>query len=407
MSPGRLHFCTIGIALTSKFAILDLVMQSPLHRLYRTKLVFASFVGVVVGYGLMAVGSRIDVSSGFGFLKAVDLHDIGIVLMTSSLIVVLFTYLANEDAEQDANERTRKALKAEAPAFVEGVVDAMADTPEHILSVTAPDVQDRVIKNVLAARLHDRELATDLYIDLYEQVVRTSERWRDVHVDVTLTPWERSGSGSTEPMFIATIKWEFRTKPSSPSMRLACVSSRDDYQSLGRDPTIAETWQFRPVGGFDAASPEAFDLLQVTVDGAVRPSRRSTRRGAQFFTAELGDVVGKDVAVSYTYRTLVRQNGHLLRIEPARPIKGFSVRLNYEGCGLEFVRTLDYIAGAREARVEELPPTDPAPYVQVSYDGWIFPKSAVAFVWGLDQRSSSTGAALRKAAAQQWRRARA
>jgi hypothetical protein len=359
-------------------------MQSPLHRLYKTKFVLASFIGIVAGYSLMIVGSQIDASSGFGFLKHVDLHDIGIVLMTSGLIVMPFTFLGNEDAKKDYRQENREALRAEAPAFVMSVIDAMAHTPEQILSVTSPEVLDQVIRNCLAARLHDRELATDLYNDLYEQVVHSEDRWRDVHVDITLAPWTHKLSAIDEPMFAATIKWEFRTKPSTRNLRLACVSSSDDYQSLSRDPAIAETWYLKPTSTLDGTSVEAFSLLQVTVDGVSRPCRRSTRCGAQFFTAELGDVVGQDVTISYTYRALVRQYGHLLRIEPARPTKGISVRFNYAGCGLRFVNTLDYIAGASAARIEELPPTDPVPSVQVSYDGWIFPKSAVAFVWALD-----------------------
>lgn len=303
--------------------------------------------------------------------------------MTSGLVVVLFTYLGNADAEHEAERRTREAVKAEAPAFVSGVVGAIAHTPEEILNITAPHVLDQVIKNSLTARLRDRELATDVYTDLYEQVVHSSDRWRDVHVDITLTPWTDEVSGNVEPMFVATIKWEYRTKPSSRNLLLACVSTAEDYQQLSRDPTVSETWSFRPIGALDAASAEAFDLLQVTVDGERRPSRRSVRHRAQFFTAELGDVVDHDVAISYTYRTLIRQHGHLLRIEPARPTKDISVRLNYAGCRLAFVNVLDYIAGASAARIDELPPSYPAPSVQVSYDGWIFPKSAVAFVWAL------------------------
>jgi hypothetical protein len=367
-------------------------MQSPLQRLYKTKFVLDSFIGVVAGYLLMTVGNHLDSLAGFGFLKAVDLHDIGIVLMTSGLVVVLFTYLGNEDAEHEAEARTRRAVREEAPAFVASVVDAIAHTPDEILGVTSPEVLDHVIENSLAARLQDRELATDAYTDLYEQVVRTDERWRDVHVDVTLTPWA-SASSTAAPMFVATVKWEFRTKLSSPYLRFACVSTLDDYRALSRDTTITETWDFKPIDGLDGASPEAFDLLQVMVDGAVRPTRRSTRRGAQFFTAELGDVVGDDVAISYTYRALVRQHGHLLRIEPSRPTKGFSVRLSYAGCGFKFVNVLDYIAGSRPARIEELPPSDPAPSVQVSYDAWIFPKSAVAFVWGLEREVQRTAKA--------------
>lgn len=355
--------------------------ESLLRRLYKTKFVLVSFVAAIAGAVLMLVAGWPSWQS----LAAL----IGGALFTVGVVLIGFQYIGNEDADQLADERTNKAVTAAAPAFVASVVNAMAHTPEEILGITAPEVLDHVIRNSLTARLHDRELATDVYTDLYEQVVRTDERWKDVHVDVTLTPWSAKQSRGEEPMFIATVKWEYRATPASRSLRMACVSSLEDYQSLSRDPDIAETWQFKPTRTLDGASVEAFDLLQVAVDGEVRPTRRSTRRGAQFYSAELGDVVGHDVAISYTYRTLVRQNGHLLRVEPARPTKGISIRLNYAGCGIKFVNVLDYIAGARAARVEDLPPSDPAPSVQVSYDGWIFPKSAVAFVWGLDREVGS------------------
>lgn len=372
-----------SIALTCKFAILNLVMQapdpqreSPLQRLYKTKFVLVSFIATVVGAALMVV-------AGWPNWQAIAAL-IGGALFTVGVVLVFFQYVGNEDADRLAAERTNKSVTAAAPAFVASVIHAMANTPDKILSVTAPEVLDNVIRNSLAARLQDRELAADVYADLYEQLVHTDQRWRDVHVDITLTPWRPGPPSDSEPMFVATVKWEFRTKPTSRQIRFACVSTSEDYQAFSRDPSITETWQFKPTGGLDGASADVFDVLQVTVDGAIRSTRRSTRRGAQFFAAELGDVEGREVAISYTYRALVRQNGHLLRIEPARPTKGISVRLNYAGCGLTFVNTLDYIAGARSARIEELPPTDPAPSVQVSYDGWVFPKSAVAFVWGLD-----------------------
>ena len=53
----------------------------------------------------MVVASQVDTSSGFGFLNDLDPHAIGIVLMASRLIVMLFTCLRHEDAEADAEER--------------------------------------------------------------------------------------------------------------------------------------------------------------------------------------------------------------------------------------------------------------------------------------------------------------
>jgi hypothetical protein len=365
-------------------------MQSPLHRLYKTKFVLASFVGVVVGYLLMAVGNHIDAAAGASLLKVVDLHDIGIVLMTSGLVVVLFTYLGNEEAEQDADARTSRAVNAAAPAFVASVIDAIAHTPEEILAVTAPEVLDHVIENSLAARFHDRELAADTYTDLYEQVVRTDERWHDVHVDVVLTPWEQGPASGEGSLFVATVTWEFRTTPANPIMRFACVSDLDEYRSLSRDPTATETWYFKPIGKLDGASPEVFDLLQFAVDGKTRRIRRTTRRGAQLFAVELGDAAQQEVSIAYTYRSLVQRNGHLLHVDPARLSKDFTVRFSYAGCGIRFVNVMDNITGPRYSRIAELPASDPTPSVEVSYDGWVFPKGGVAFIWVLDDEMTPT-----------------
>jgi len=370
----------VSIALNCGFVIIDHVMQSPLQRLYKTKFVLASLIATVVGAVLLVV-------AGWPSLPVVA-SLIGGALFTTGIIVVAFQYIGNEDAEQEAVQRTREAVKAEAPAFVAGVIDAMANTPERILNVTAPEVVDRVIENGMSVRLGDKGLAHDVYGDLYQQVVQTTERWHDAHVDVDLAPLEQLLAHGGEAMFVATIKWEYRRTAGTRFMRFASVSDLDEYRSLSRDPSTTETWYFKPTQGLDGASPEVFELLQFTVDGKPQPVHRTTRRGVQLFTADLGDRSEDGPVISYTYRTLVRRHGHLLRIEPARLTKGLTVRFSYAGCGMEFVNTLDYIAGAWQARVEELPPTDPAPSVQVSYDGWVFPRGGVVFVWGLSDELS-------------------
>lgn len=49
-----------------------------------------------------------------------------------------------------------------------------------------------------------------------------------------------------------------------------------------------------------------------------------------------------------------------------------------------YVNVLDYIAGARQPRIAQLPASDPTPSVEIGYDGWVFPKGGVAFVWMLE-----------------------
>jgi hypothetical protein len=190
-----------------------------------------------------------------------------------------------------------------------------------------------------------------------------------------------SGEGS---LFAATVTWEFRTTPANPIMRFACVSDMDEYRSLSRDPSATETWYFKPLGELDGASPKVFDLLQFAVDGNTRRIRRTTRRGAQLLAVELGDAVQHEASISYTYRTLVQRNGHLLHVDPARLSRDFTVRFSYAGCGIRLVNVLDSITGPRQPRITELPASDPTPSVEVSYDGWVFPKGGVAFIWVLD-----------------------
>lgn len=154
------------------------------------------------------------------------------------------------------------------------------------------------------------------------------------------------------------------------------------------DPTGAIVCHVRPVKDLDGASPEAFRLLQCSVNGEPLATRRTVRVKSQTFTARLGPEVvaaGRPITLAYTYRTLVRQNGHMLHLDISHPTKGLHVEFAYGDCGIRYVNVLDYIAGARQPQISELPPTDPRPAVEISYDGWVFPKGGVAFVWVLEK----------------------
>jgi hypothetical protein len=188
-------------------------------------------------------------------------------------------------------------------------------------------------------------------------------------------------------MFVTTVRWEYRVTLSSPVLRFACVSDQDEYRELTHDPTATAAWYFEPAHGLDGASPDAFELVQCTVDGKPYAARRTTKRGSQVYTVNLGPelvAAQQEVAVAYTYRTLVQQHGHLIHLDLVRPTKGFKATLSYGGCGIRYVNVLDYIAGAEQPRLARLEASDPTPSVEVVYDGWIFPKGGVGFVWVLE-----------------------
>ena len=103
----------------------------------------------------------------------------------------------------------------------------------------------------------------------------------------------------------------------------------------------------RPGSGLDAATPEAFELLRFAVNGEVKRIRRATRKGAQICTDSIGaDHVagGEAVTISYTYRTVTRQAGHLLFFDIEQPTRNLRVELDYTGCNFDSIAALDLIS---------------------------------------------------------------
>ncbi|MFC1438469.1 hypothetical protein ABUW04_09400 [Streptacidiphilus sp. N1-10] len=231
-------------------------MQSPLQRLYRTKLALLATVSTVAGIGLLVLAHWVSGHLYGSWVLNLPIGDVGSALFTTGLIAILFEYINQADAEERANERLRKVLKEEAPAIRDAVVDGFAFAPEALTNVSSPETLDRIITNCLTIQLGDPELAADSYTDLREQVVRSPERFYDARVSADLAPWE--GDPSTgDSMFVATIRWEYRVTPTSSTMRFACVSDLDEYRELRQDLSVTDAWYFEPLAGLNGAAPEA------------------------------------------------------------------------------------------------------------------------------------------------------
>ena len=127
----------------------------------------------------------------------------------------------------------------------------------------------------------------------------------------------------------------------------------------------------------DAASTDAFDLVELTVDGRSRPVQRTARPGTQLYTASLDTAatIEHAVTVSYTYRVLVQQRDHLLHLDIGKPTKGLRVQVAYGACGIRHVNVLDYIASSRQPGLSGLPASGPVPSIALRFEGWILPKA--------------------------------
>jgi|SRR5579884_2340062 len=367
-------------------------MKTPLQRLYRTKLVLMATIATVLGVAVLLLAHWTEQQRGGEWVGTLPITDIGSALFTTGLIVIGFTYLDKRDAEERALQQLRTVLTEAAPNIRDAVVDGFAFAPDALTSVASTETLDRIVENCLGLQLGDHDLAHDVYNDLRTQVLKTPERWHDVTASVVLAPWSDAPKGVQSTFFVATIKWEFRVVPQSPVLRFSCVSDPQEYRDLLQDPTSTAAWYFEPVAGLTGASSEAFKLLQLSVDGAERPLRRTARSMSQTFTVNLGNSsasAGKEVTIAYTCRVLVQQRGHLIHFDLSRPTQGLKVDFFYGGCGIRFVNTLDYIAGSSPPRIQSLPASDAVPSVQVAYDGWVFPKGGVAFVWVLEEEMST------------------
>jgi hypothetical protein len=216
----------------------------------------------------------------------------------------------------------REAVRKEAPAFLDAVLESFTFDPDKLRNVASPETLDRIASNALGLRLGDSELAAELYAETRNQVIRSPERWHDVEATVLLTPWDGGPVTGPGAMFVATIRWEYRTTPANPTLRFACVSDPEQYRELIQDPTMTGTWYFDPSAELDVTSSEVFEVVQLSVNGRERPIRRSHRKHAQLCSVPLGDLGEQEqITISYTCRVLVQRHGHLLYLEVPKPTK--------------------------------------------------------------------------------------
>ena len=93
---------------------------------------------------------------------------------------------------------------------------------------------------------------------------------------------------------------------------------------------------------------------------------------------------GKPVTISYTYRTVTTQAGHLLFFDIEQPTRNLRVEFDYSRCAISNVSALDLIPSVRPTRIERTPAPLPPGTVRFDGDGWVFPRSGIAFVWTLE-----------------------
>jgi hypothetical protein len=367
-------------------------MHNSLQRIIKLQTIIFGLVVGLCGVALRILDQQVAQVPSLHWLGFTSWSGIGDTLIVLAVYGIWFDYVTNKDKEAHDTERLRRVLTDSAPAIRDAVIDGFAFGKEDLGRVSNPDTLDNIIRNSLALRLGDRTFADEVYTDIRDQAVKAPERWLDAKVAVHLSPLGiprgtavggASSSDQAEPLFVVTVRWEYTVIPRFHTRRFACVSDRTEYHDLMEDSDDTSAWWFTPKGGLNANDIEAFEVVQFTVNGEERPIRRAERKTGQIYTVGLGTPPDDDtpVTISYTYRSLVAERGHLLYIDIEQPTRGIEVELDYGDCNVERVTVLDLIASSQATRIERTPESVPGRSVRVSFDGWAFPRSGFGFVW--------------------------
>ncbi|MBF6299093.1 hypothetical protein IU459_16305 [Nocardia amamiensis] len=380
-------------------------MNDALNRLLRTKKLLAVVVLFVTGVGLMAVGKSLPAVRELGWLAWVPWGELGALLVGAGLLGVwLDGYFEREKQEADET-RLRRLLVEQAPAMKEAVIKGFAFADDDLRRVATPELLDEIIANSLAMRLKDRELARELYTDIRDQAVQSIERWHDVKLSVRITtPTSNTAHAvSTDPSgLVITVRQEYTTVPSGTLRRFVSVSDADEYRALTHDPASTFAWYYNPTSGIDAGAKEAFELVQFTVDGEERAIRRSARKGAQTYTVDLGlpdSDRTRPRTLAFTYRLQPAPQSRWLQFTVDQPSRGINIDLDYSDTDIAYVNLIDFIASSHKTVVTKSPDTVPGRTIGLQFDGWIMPRSGVAFVWVKNDEVHRAGAGQDRAAA--------
>ena len=174
--------------------------------------------------------------------------------------------------------------------------------------------------------------------------------------------------------------------------KFAVVSDRQRYEELVAQRGETSVWYRRPTLGFEVSDPEVFTLEQFTIDGVDVAFQRHTDSTSQVYVVDLGDEViraGKPVMVAFRFRTTVSREGRSFHLGIDRPTKDLDVELTYDPDVVGQVSLMDFASRGDGGRTSDEPDTAAVRY---RYDGWLFPRAGLVFVWTLPDEDAAAQA---------------
>ncbi|MDQ6525545.1 hypothetical protein RB608_18140 [Nocardioides sp. LHD-245] len=363
-----------------------------LARIYRLKLLFIGALLVILGLLTSTLAESLKGLDSPSLVVAV-VDGLSSVFLVTGAIGIAVDFFTGRDKEAADTERLRNVLKEASPDIRDAVIAGFAETPDSMRGVATTETLDKLATNALVLRLGDEQFAREIYADVRDQAIRSSERWSDVDIDVRLSALaERSTEGAPRgsvgvPLFEVIVTWDYTLVPSARVQKFACVSNRDEFHDLLDEVPATSTWFLSPKTRLQPTDKAAYELLQFSVDGEPCSIRRSATETRQTYTVDLGeDVVraGKPVKIRHTLRTVITREGHWLQLAMTQPTKNLRLTLDYTDTNISTLQVTDLVSSAKQPWVSYLPQEQSTKVVSIEVPGWVLPKAAVTFIWTLD-----------------------
>lgn len=360
-------------------------------RLRKTKAALLATVLTLAGVLLIMLngwlsGLNLD---DWSWLHALPLGELGGTLFGAGLLGTLFEYSFRKDQEAAATRQFRQIIHDEAPAMRDAVIEGFRFDTEDLRRIATPKLLDELAVNSLGMRFGDAAFGREVYGDIKHQAITAEERWYDARVDATLGI-PRVRSIAPNPFFDLLVRWEYTVVPKHRFRKFAVVSDRQRYDQMVAERGETSVW-FKPAGTkLGVTDLDNFALIEFAVDGEPLKITRTTDEHGQVYTVDVGEAVveaEQPVVMSFTYRSRLRRDGHMVHFDVDRPTKGFELELNYQDAGIAKMKLVDFISSTRRARVSEAPDVAGVKKYTMSYDGWVLPRAGVAFVWILEDES--------------------
>lgn len=362
------------------------------HRLRRLKAALLAISFTLAGILLMMLNAWLTPLQlgSWQWLHALPLGELGGTLFGAGLLSTFFEYTFRRDQERAVTERFRQTIREEAPALRDAVIEAFRFDRQDVARIATPELLDDLARTSLGLRFGDPAFGREVYADIRRQAMAAEERWYDARVDATLGI-PRGRSVAPTPFFDLRVRWEYTVTPRHRFRKFAVVSDRQRYDQLVAERGETSVWYRRPVPGLAVSDPEVFALEQFTVDGTPVPFTRQVDEVSQVYTVDLGGQVIQQeqaVVISFSFRTRTLRSGHVVHLDIDRPTRGLDVELRYDPEQVGQMRILDFASIGEGGRLTQVPNT---PTLRYRYDGWLFPRAGMVFVWTLPDEQDDWG----------------